>query len=106
MVFIVAVKSRTFSSLPYSADEQVCRSWEGVEPGSQPKLANENIPYHRHHAQFMNGGWPGGRKLSALLISVSLNPLLSGSSIFFRKFRISGFYDHYSGTGHKSVVRW
>jgi len=22
------------------------------------KLANGNTPYHRHHAQFMNGGWP------------------------------------------------
>ena len=24
------------------------------------KLDNGNIPYHKHHAQFMNGGWPGG----------------------------------------------
>jgi len=31
------------------------------------KLANGNIAYHRHHAQFINGGWPGGRKHSALL---------------------------------------
>jgi len=31
----------------------VCRSWEGAQPGSEPKLANGNIPYHRCHAQFM-----------------------------------------------------
>jgi len=35
----------------------VCRSWEGAQPGSQPKLASGNIPYHRRHAQFINGAW-------------------------------------------------
>ena len=25
------------------------------------KVANGNIPYHRHHTQFMNRGWRGGR---------------------------------------------
>jgi len=34
MVLVVAEKSRTFSSVPCSADEQVCRSWEGALPGS------------------------------------------------------------------------
>ena len=24
------------------------------------KLVNGNVPYHRCHAQFRNGGWPGG----------------------------------------------
>jgi len=62
-VLVVAKKSRTFSSLPCSAAEQVSRSWEGAQPGSQPKLANGNIPYHGHHAQFINGSWLRGRKL-------------------------------------------
>jgi len=61
----------TFSSLPCSAEEQVCRSWEGAEPGSQPKLASGNIPYHGCHAQFMSGGWLGG-KYSSFLFSVNL----------------------------------
>jgi len=35
LVFVVvAKKSRAFSSLPYSANEEVCRSWEGAQPGS------------------------------------------------------------------------
>ena len=64
------------------------------------KLANRNIPYHRSHAQFINGGRPRGRNPSALLFSVGLNPLLfgnlnfSGSLVFFvnfMKFAISGF---------------
>ena len=61
---VVAMESRTFSSLPYPANEQVCRSWEGAQPGSQPELANGNIPYHGCQAQFMDGGWQGGRTLS------------------------------------------
>jgi len=61
MVLVVSKKSRTFSSLPYSANEQVRRSWEGAQPGSQPKLASGNIPYHGHHAQFIKGvGWGTG----------------------------------------------
>jgi len=63
MLLVIAMKSRTSSSLACLADEWVCRSWEGAEPGSEPKLANGNILYHRCHAQFMNGGWPEGRNL-------------------------------------------
>ena len=48
MFSAVAVKSKTFSSFPCSANEQVCRSWEGAQPGTQPKLASGNIPYHGH----------------------------------------------------------
>jgi len=56
LVFLdVAEKSRTFSSFPYSANEQVCRSWEGAQPGREPKLADGNIPYHSCHAHFING---------------------------------------------------
>jgi len=68
MFSVVAMKSRTFSSLPCSANEQMCRSWEGAQPGSQPKLANGNVPYHGHHAQFTNGGWLGGRSLAFLFL--------------------------------------
>jgi len=61
MFSVVAVKSRTFSGLPYSANEEVCRRWEGEQPDSQPKLANGNIPYLRPYALFMNGlGWGEG----------------------------------------------
>jgi len=49
---VVAVKSRMFFSFPYSADEQVCRSWEGSTARQVAKLANGNIPYHRCGAQF------------------------------------------------------
>jgi len=31
MFSVVAMKSRTFSSFSYSADEQVCRSCEGAQ---------------------------------------------------------------------------
>jgi len=34
MFSIVAMKSRTSSSFSYSAQEQVCRKWEGAEPDS------------------------------------------------------------------------
>ena len=34
ILLVVAKKSGTFSSLPCSANEQVCRSWEGAQPGS------------------------------------------------------------------------
>jgi len=30
MFLVVAMKPRTFFSSPYSANEQVCRSWEGA----------------------------------------------------------------------------
>jgi len=36
MFSVVAMKLRTFSSLPYSANEQVCRSWEGASPSASP----------------------------------------------------------------------
>jgi len=94
LVLVVAKKSRTFSSSPCSANEEGCRSWEGAQPGSQPKLASGNIPYDECHAQFMNEGWPGGRKISAILFFMSANPLLSRSSKLFRdlaKFVISSF---------------
>jgi len=86
------MKTRTFSSFLHSASEQVGRSWEGAQPGRQPQLACGNTPYCRWHAQLVNGGWTRGGGLSALLVSVSSNPLFSwssnfsGSSGFFRTF--------------------
>jgi len=65
MFLAVANRSRTFSSLPCSADEQMCRSWEGAQPGRQPKLDNGNIPYHGCHALVIKWGGPGGKELSA-----------------------------------------
>jgi len=67
------------------------------------RLANGNIPYHGHHARFMNGCYPGagGKEcffLSFFLISIISNPFLSrslnfsgslnilGSSVFFWEF--------------------
>jgi len=41
----------------------VCRRWEEAQPGSQPKVANRNVPYHGRHAQFINGDLLDGRKL-------------------------------------------
>jgi len=66
MFLAVAKKSKTFFSFPCLANKQVCRSWEGAQPGSQPKLADGNIPYHGRHAQFMNGGWLKGRNPQVL----------------------------------------
>ena len=78
MFSVVAMKSRAFSSVPCSAPEQACRSCEGAQPGSQPRLAEGNVLYHGCQAQFMNGGWPGGRNplflwVSTILFSRSLN---------------------------------
>jgi len=63
MFLVVAMKSRTLSSLPYSATEQMYGSWEGALPDRWPKLASGNIPYCRHRAQVMCGGLPGGGNL-------------------------------------------
>jgi len=46
------------------------------------KLANGNIPYHKHHAAFRNGGWQGGRRLLAFLVFWELELLQEG----FREF--------------------
>jgi len=67
----------------------------------------------------MNAGWLWGGRLSALLISVSSNPLLSGSYNFsvslaffvfffvkFAKIWGGGVRDLCSGTGCKSVTGW
>jgi len=72
MVLVVGKKSRTFSSLPCSAHEQLGRSWARAQPGSKTQLASGNIPYHGRHAQFMSGGWLGGRNSLLILFFESL----------------------------------
>ena len=59
MVLVVTKKSGTFFSFPYSANEQMRRSWEGAQSDSWPKLAKGNIPLRRCLVQFINGSWPG-----------------------------------------------
>ena len=66
MFSVVANKPRTLSSLPYSGNEQVCRSWEGAQPGRWAKLASGNTPYHGQHAQIVNGDWLGYGNVSSL----------------------------------------
>jgi len=86
MVLVVAKKSRTFFfTFPCSADEQVRRSWEGAQPGRQPKPANGNLPHHRHHAQYINGGWWGAgtspmSAMSSLSSVSSVNSMSSAKS--------------------------
>jgi len=56
MFLVVAVKSRTFSSFLYSANEHIRVQELGGHIVSQlAELANGNIPYRSHHTQFMNG---------------------------------------------------
>jgi len=62
--------------------------------GAGSKLANENIPHHRCHAQLMAGAGWGGRRLSAFCFSRGfLNSFLAGSLNFF-------------GGGCELVIRW
>jgi len=77
-VSVVAKKSRTFSSLPYPADEQVCRGWEGAQPGSQPSWPVEIFHTVDVTLSLRMGVGRGGRNLF-LLVSVGSNPVLSGS---------------------------
>jgi len=97
MFLVGAKKSRTFFSFPYSANEQVGRSWEGAQPGSQPKLANGNTPYHGRHAQCINGGWLGDVNFSmSSNFSVSL-----GSSAKFASSTIAAW-----GLAAQLVIWW
>ena len=106
IVLVAAKKSRILLFL--SANDQVCRSWEGAQPGSWPKLASGNIPCHGCHAQFINRGWPGVRNpffRESFFFSGSFN--FSRSSVFLGsilKFVSCGFSDRCSGTGCKSVT--
>jgi len=70
MFLVIAKKSMSFSVFQCLTNEQVYKRWEGAEPGSEPKLANGNIPCHGHLVQFINEGWRGA------------GTLFSGSLIF------------------------
>jgi len=65
MDLVVATNQGLF---PVSYIQLMSRNWEGAEPDSKPKLANGNIPYHRHHVQSMSLGWLGGWNFSFLLM--------------------------------------
>jgi len=90
----------------------------GSRARQSAKLASGNILYHGCPAPFMNGHWPGDRKLSALLVSMNLNPLLSRSSNFSgnsyflcvmqnsQKCASLVFCDHCLGTGCGSAIEW
>ena len=59
----------------------------GESTARQPaKLANGNIPYHGHHVQSRNGGWPGSERLSALLIFHEFESSLVQEFKLFHKF--------------------
>ena len=64
MFSVVAMKSRTFSSFPCSAEERVCWSWEGRQPARQPSWSVEIF----HTMDFMLSSWvvAGGRAGSYL----------------------------------------
>jgi len=47
------------------------------------RLVNGRILYHKHHAELINGGWPGGRHAFLITFSfliLSLKPVFSRSS--------------------------
>ena len=51
------------------------------------QLANRSIPYHRHHAQLMNGGWLGGQEaLGSSLFSGFESSLVWEFKLFFQEF--------------------
>jgi len=95
VVLVVPKKSRTFSSLPCSADEQVCQSWEGAEPDSETKLANGKSLYQRCHAQVVKAGFAGGRDPVFFQILLSLScggSNFSGRLVIFPEFgKLCGF---------------
>jgi len=105
-MFLVVKKPRTFSSLPCSSNEQVCRSWEGAQPGSLPKLDNGNIPYQDF---VLSLSVRVGQGTGCFFFSVSSNLLLSGSLVFFGNFATSmssGFCNRCWGTGCELVIGW
>jgi len=95
----------------------VCRSWEAAQPGSHPKLANGNIPYHGRQVQFMNGGDRGARTFSFFLSHFhECESSLVGEFELFREFGVFfgnfakvvslGFRDRCLGSGCEMVIRW
>jgi len=65
MFSVVAMTSKTFSTFSYSANEQVCRSWEGAQPASQPSWPVEMLCTTDIILSLQMGvGWGGCRNLS------------------------------------------
>ena len=83
--------------------------WAGVQQlgGSTArqiaKMASGNIPYHGHHAQFRNRGWPGGRKLWALLVFQEFRGFFCITFVKFSNSHLAS-YDCCSGTDCRSVI--
>jgi len=115
---LVAMKSRTFPSLWCSANEQVCRSWEGAQPGGEPKLAHGNIPYQGYHAHSMNGlareqealAYSGFCEVKSSLVQ-EFELFFRGSVFFgsfekFAEFTSLAFCSHFLGTGCELVIGW
>jgi len=106
------MKTRTFPSFPYSAREQVCRSWEGAQPGRSPSCPVEIL--HTMDIMFSLGmgvGW-GARILPYHFLEFKSS--LGQEREHFWKFSffwnvtkstISGICNHCLGTGCNSVIR-
>ena len=60
LFIVVAMKSRTFSSFSYSANEWVCSRWEAAQPGSWPIKMFHAIDVM---LSLWTGVGPGGRNL-------------------------------------------
>ena len=54
----------------------------GREHRQTAKLANGNVPYHRHHVQFMNTGWPGPGISSLPWARILFYPLFEEFELF------------------------
>ena len=95
----------------------------GAQPGSEPRMANGNILYHRHYAQFRHRGWPGGIEVGrgagvgSSIFCEFKSSLVQEFQLFwefslsgnFAKFALSvslGFHDRCSGTGCKLIIGW
>jgi len=109
MFSVVAMKSRTFSCFSYSANEQVCRSWEGAQPERDPSWPMQIFHTIDIMLSLGMGAGQGQESLSARLVPMSLNLLLSRSLNFFghlTKFMISRFRNRCSETDCELVIRW
>jgi len=82
MFLVVAENQKLFSSLPYSAKDQVCRSWEGAQPGREPSWPVEIFRTIDTMIGLRMEVGRGGEGFLFFLISMGPNPLLSGSSNF------------------------
>ena len=69
------------------------------------RLSNGDIPHHKQHAQFMNGGWSGGQEsICSSHFREFKSSLVQEFELFqnFMKFVILGFCNHCLGTVNQS----